>query len=109
MALPLPTITAQERVQDVKLVSLFLRYLSEKDEVTESEAVEFRRFQDILDGACFSELAWKFDSDFPPPSHKLFLPNKLASQQETPDCPGACCCSAGTEACATWYPVLAFI
>ena len=109
MALALLKNTAKDRVPDVRLVSLFLHYLSEKDEVTESEAAEFRRFQDILDGVCFSEHAWKSDSDFPSPSNKLFLPDKLASQQETPDCPDACCCSAGTEACATWYPVLAFI
>ena len=42
------------RVKDVKLVSLFLNYLSEKDEVTASEAVEFRRFQEILDGVTFA-------------------------------------------------------
>ena len=97
------------RVKDVKLVSLFLNYLSEKDEVTASEAVEFRRFQEILDGVTFAEPAWQSDSDAISTCNQLFLPDKVGSQQDIPTCHGACCCSAATEQCLTWYPKLAFI
>lgn len=97
------------RVKDVKLVSLFLNYLSEKDEVTESEALEFKRFQDIVDGVTFAGLAWSSDSDAISTCNQLFFPDKLGSKQDVPTCPSACCCSAATEPCSTWYPILAFI
>jgi len=99
-----------DRVKDVKLVSLFLSYLSEKHDVTASEAVEFQRFQEILDGVTFAEPAWKCnDSDAIFPCNQLFFPDKVGSQQDIPTCPGVCCCSAATEPCLTWYPILAFI
>lgn len=109
MALAAVTSKGTDRLQDVKLVSLFLNYLWEKDEVTASEAVEFQRFHEILDGVTFAEPAWQSDSDAISPCNQLFFPDKVGSQQDIPTCPSACCCSASTEPCLTWYPIVAFI
>ena len=109
MALAAVTSKGTDRLKDVTLVSLFLDYLSEKDEVTASEAVEFQRFQEILDGVTFSEQAWQSDSDAISTCNQLFFPDKEGSHQDIPTCPGACCCSVATEPCLTWYPIVAFI
>jgi len=109
MALAAVRRKGTDRVKDVKLVSLFLNYLSEKDEVTASEAVEFQRFHEILDGVTFAGPAWQSDNDAISTCNQLFFPDKVGSQQDIPTCPGACCCSAGPEPCLTWYLILAFI